>query len=295
MAEQLKLFEDLPILNENINKPKKPDATVPTKAEEIAGMKKLEQYAIQPDSRGAWKNFVKANEKAEAENKAAMQFAIERSNDKVKGYPKKDLKKEKPHYLYNPVTNNLDNVNDPNYLKQKPKPRVETVLERIDRVQYEYGDSDIKPAHYNNPNIVDYENYKKPPRPFKSDEKSTYPSDRNQKQRLSSWDAMVQTAKTPEEKREIREVLHRDYKKSKGAHMSDKELRMIGKHPDQLKELIKPIVTPTPAPYVPPAQPQIPLEEIIRRNADAKLRQQQLDHDYTYGRGGLAALTRPKK
>tara|TARA_R110002167_G_scaffold151427_3_gene345386 strand:- start:1695 stop:2579 length:885 start_codon:yes stop_codon:yes gene_type:complete len=294
MAEQLKLFEDLPILNENINKPKKPDPTVPTKAEEIAGMKQLEKYATQPNSKGAWKNFVKANEKAEAEEKALMQFAIERSNDKVKGYPKKDLKKEKPHYLYNPVTNNLDNVNDPNYLKQKPKPRVETVLERIDRVQYEYGDSDKKPAHYNDPNIVDYENYKQPPRAFNSDDKSTYPSDRNQKQRLSTWDAMVQTAKTPEEKREIREVLHRDYKKSKGANMSDKELRMIGKHPDQLKELIKPIVTPTPAPYVPPAQPKIPLEEIIRRNADAKLRQQQLDHDYRYGKGGLASLSRPK-
>ena len=40
-----------------------PDPTVPTKAEEVAGMKQLEKYATQPDSRGVWKKFVAANEK----------------------------------------------------------------------------------------------------------------------------------------------------------------------------------------------------------------------------------------
>ena len=275
MAEQLKLF-DAPA--------EKQDPTVPTKAEEIAGMKQLEKYATQPNSKGAWKNFVKANEKAAAEDKAVMQFAIEQSNDKVKGYPKK----EKPYYMTKLATGGLDNVNAPTI------PRVETILERIERVEYELGDSDKKPAHYDNPNIIDYENYKQPPKDFSNHDKSSYPGDRNQKQRLNTWDLMVQTAKTPEEKREIRDVLHRDYKKSKGSNMSDKELRMINKHPDQLKKLITPIVTPTPAPYVQPAQPKIPLEEIIRRNADAKLRQEQLDHDYRYGKGGLASLSRPK-
>ena len=42
---------------------KKPviDSTVPTKEEERAGMKQLEKYATQPDSRGAWNKFVEAN------------------------------------------------------------------------------------------------------------------------------------------------------------------------------------------------------------------------------------------
>ena len=82
MAEQLKLFEDI---IDNLGKDKKPDPTVPTKAEEVAGMKQLEKYATQPDSRGAWKKFVKDNEKEEAESRALMQTAIEKSNTKVKG------------------------------------------------------------------------------------------------------------------------------------------------------------------------------------------------------------------
>jgi hypothetical protein len=76
--------------------------------------------------------------------------------------------------------------------------------------------------------------------------------------------------------------------------MSDKELRMIGKHPDQLKKFITPVAVPAPAPYVAPVQPQIPIEELIRQKADANLRQQQMDHDYEFGVGGLASLSRPK-
>jgi len=239
MAEQLKLFEDI---IDNLGKPKKPDPTVPTKAEEVAGMKQLEKYATQPDSRGAWKKFVSETEKANA-----------------------------------------------------PAPRVENITERIERQLYLYEDAP-KPKHYDNPMIVDSENFKKPPKEFKSDDKSTYPADRNQRQRISTWDLMVQTAKTPLEKREIRDVLHRDYKNSKGANMSDKELRMINKHPDQIKKFIAPVVSPTPVPYVAaPVIPQIPIEELIKQRADYKLKLQQQDHDMQFGRGGLAHLLRPKK
>ena len=220
MAEQLKLFEDI---IDNLGKPKKPDPTVPTKAEEVAGMKQLEKYATQPDSRGAWKKFVSETEKANA-----------------------------------------------------PAPRVENITERIERQLYLYEDAP-KPKHYDNPMIVDSENFKKPPREFKSDDKSTYP-------------------KTPLEKREIRDVLHRDYKNSKGANMSDKELRMINKHPDQIKKFIAPVVSLTPVPYVAaPVIPQIPIEELIKQRADYKLKLQQQDHDMQFGRGGLAHLLRPKK
>ena len=84
---------------------------------EEQSQKQLEKLAIQPESRGVWKQFVKDNELAEAEYKKMMQFAIERSNDKVKGYPRKenqneflertiwetsDSKEPKPKHMANP-------------------------------------------------------------------------------------------------------------------------------------------------------------------------------------------------
>ena len=178
----------------------------------------------------------------------------------------------------------------------KPKPRVETGPERIERLLYIYDDIGPKPKHYDDPNIIDYENYKQPPREFSNSDPSSFPSDRDQKQRLNAWDLMVADAKTPAEKKEIRDVLRRDYKNTKGKNMSSKELRMINKHPDQLKQIIAPVVTPTPTPYVvAPIAPQIPIEEVIKQRADLKLQLQQQDHDLQYGKGGLAHLMRPKK
>ncbi len=84
---------------------------------EEQSQKQLEKLAVQPESRGVWKQFVKDNELAEAEYKKMMQFAIERSNDKVKGYPRKenqneflertiwetsDSKEPKPKHMANP-------------------------------------------------------------------------------------------------------------------------------------------------------------------------------------------------
>ena len=42
-------------------------------------------------------------------------------------------------------------------LEAKPKPRMETTLERIDRVNYQYGDSKKKPQHLDNKNIETWE------------------------------------------------------------------------------------------------------------------------------------------
>ena len=91
------------------------------------GMKQLEKYAVQPDSRGAWKKFVSDNEKAEAESKALMQTAIEKSNTKVKGYPK-----EKPYYMNNPVNGKLENVNAKGFDWDKQKKHTEYVLDKLE-------------------------------------------------------------------------------------------------------------------------------------------------------------------
>ena len=203
-------------------------------------------------------------------------------------------KKEKPYYMQNLGNGKLEDVNNPGSSLYPTKTRLETMPERIQRIEYQFGSGEKKPAHLDDPNIIDYENNKKIPKPFKSDDKSTYPSNRDQRQKLNNWELIVATANSPAEKKEVREILRKDYKNTRGKYMSSKELRMIGKHPDQLKPI--PISTPAPVAVAPrPVQPQIPIEEIIRQRADENLHRQQQQHDMQYGRGGLAALTRPKK
>ena len=79
----------------------------------------------------------------------------------------------------------------------KPKVRQETSLERIERIGYEHsGDATLKkPAHMNNPNIVTYENWGQRPKPFKHEDKSTYPSDLDQRQKMNTSDMLVERSK----------------------------------------------------------------------------------------------------
>ena len=66
------------------------------------------------------------------------------------------------------------------------KIRPETMDERLQRLVYEY-DSPAgmkKPVHMNNKNIITYENYKQPPKKYDAMDRSTYPSDPDQYQRL---------------------------------------------------------------------------------------------------------------
>ena len=96
--------------------------------------------------------------------------------------------------------------------KPKPKIRAEHMDERLQRMIYTY-DSPAgmkKPAHMDNPNIIDYENLGKKPKPFNNNDPSTYPSDRDQQQKLNSWDIILDTtikSGTPKEKAEMREYL----------------------------------------------------------------------------------------
>ena len=285
MAEQLKLFENLPVLNQNINKPKEP-------TEDQQSQKQLEKYATQKNYGGKlWNAFVGDDKTADAQRKKLIQSTIKSSPNKVESHQKQ----KPPFHIFNPVTQELDNVNDPNYLK--PKPRVETMEERIDRLRYELDDNDEKPAHYNNPNIVSYENWKTKPEKWDG----YHNLSNNQKQQSVAWNEHLNIAKkprSPEERREAldtKRMLMQTYNNPKLKNtLADDELKLIGKHKSQQPQ-VTPIVTAAPVPYVPaPVQQQLPLEEIIRIKADAKLRQQQMDHDYTYGRGGLASLSRPK-
>ena len=98
---------------------------------------------------------------------------------------------------------------------QEPVVRKETINERTQRLVYQY-DSPAgmkKPAHMDNPNIIDEENWAQRPKKYSNDDRSTYPSDRDQRQKLDGWDAILKTSKgSKEDMKQIRETLNRAYK-----------------------------------------------------------------------------------
>jgi hypothetical protein len=94
-----------------------------------------------------------------------------------------------------------------------------------------------KPAHMDNPNIIDDENWAQRPKQFSNEDKSTYPSDRDQRQRISSWDAILKTSKgNREEMKQVRDTLNRAYK-TMPSSLSQTELKIIGrdKKPEPVK------------------------------------------------------------
>ena len=133
-------------------------------------------------------------------------------------------------------------------------PRSENLDERMQRMIYEY-DGGPKPKHYDNPNIVDQENLKQPPKKFSSMDPSTYPSNRSQRQKINTWDLMVKSAEgNPKEMKEIRDVLKKSYN-SNPASLTDKELKMIGKYKSKAPKVELPKVEPMPITFNRPTIP----------------------------------------
>ena len=133
-------------------------------------------------------------------------------------------------------------------------PRSENLDERMQRMIYEY-DGGPKPKHYDNPNIVDQENLKQPPKKFSSMDPSTYPSNRSQRQKINTWDLMVKSAEgNPKEMKEIRDVLKKSYN-SNPASLTDKELKMIGKFKSKAPKVELPKVEPMPITFNRPTIP----------------------------------------
>ena len=153
------------------------------------------------------------------------------------------------------------------YSSEKSPPlRNETMNERILRYGFLYEGGD-KPEHYDDPlinkidtfsdygklrekasDMQDHSNLKtgKPvskefireayPKKYDHFNKDSYPSTGRPQGQISTWDLIKKTAKTHQEKKEIRGILHREYKKDK-TRLEPDELRMIYKHPDQLKAM----------------------------------------------------------
>ena len=163
----------------------------------------------------------------------------------------------------------------------KPKVRQETSLERIERINYEFGDATLKkPAHMNNNNIVTFENWGQRPKPFNHQERDTYPSDKDQQQKMNTWDMLVESAKMDpkdENSKDTKRMLMKQYYNKKGLgreYMNDSELKLIGKHKSQL-EKPKPIIDvssfgPLIKPHRPSPEPEVNINEVIEENSRMK-------------------------
>jgi len=141
---------------------------------------------------------------------------------------KKDVPVRKPGAVP-PKTQTIKKFKD----GSKPIVRKENLDERIQRMVYQYDGkpNDKPPLHYNNPNIIDEENYGKRPKPFNNNDPSSYPNERDQRQKISSWDLILDTtikSGTAREKKEMRKYLRDKYKDpNQRKYFSEKEKRFI--------------------------------------------------------------------
>ena len=185
-----------------------------------------------------------------------------------------------------PFQNTLKNI------QKKPnvpigKPRKETMTERIERMTYEYSGDEIpkdkRPKHMDNPLIVSDEDWAKRPKPFKSEDPSSYPM--NQGKTLSLWEIMVNDAKNPKDKYDresaasVKKTIWENYNKpNMRQYLGDDELKLIGKHKSQtakkiLEDVKKTIEIPSIdinyKPYV-PTPPQRDAMEVIEEKSRFK-------------------------
>ena len=113
---------------------------------------------------------------------------------------------------------------------------------------------------------------------------------------LSTWELMKETAKTPEERNEIKRILNKEYYKRGPKDMDPDDLKFIGKHKSQIvypEIIVSPVEKdlinkPTRQP-----EPQIPIEQTIKILADKRLDREQKAWDQQHGRSGITDLLRP--
>ena len=112
----------------------------------------------------------------------------------------------------------------------------------------------------------DDENFKKPPKPFNNADKSSYPSDRLQRQRLNTWELVKEDAKgDPEKMKEVRRILKDSYKTNPNI-LSDSELKMIGKYKSKAPKVELPKIDPVPIKFRSPIPPTDPETERLKQN-----------------------------
>ena len=203
----------------------------------------------------------------------------------------------------------------------KIKKREENLTERFERLHHTYDDGP-KPKHYDDKSIVDQDKWrsmsglekktpvvkKTPnniaeyltnkgnrPKPFKNDDPFTYPM--NQKKTLNTWEAMIEIAKNPKDRDdrlqagEIRKTILKNYRDPvMREHLGDDELKLIGKHKSQLvPKVTTKLAYVAPIPPT-PKEPEAPIEEQIKKFADAEKQKRISNLRNTVGTGGIAEV-----
>ena len=199
-----------------------------------------------------------------------------------------------------------------NFVDENKKAREETAVERIDRIKYEFNETEKRPPHLDNKKIYSFEDR------FKKDanninDRHRYPTqstpeqfgklaERIERQRQmtggpNTWELMKKTATTTPEKNEIKRILNKEYYKQGPKNMDPEDLKYIGKHKSQIvyPEIVVPhIETNLINKPTPPPEPQIPIEQTIKVLADKRLNREQKVWDQKHGRSGITDLLRPK-
>ena len=125
-------------------------------------------------------------------------------------------------------------------------------------------------------------------------DKRTYPSNPKVKANLSTWDLMIATAKTPKEKGEIRRVLRDEFVRNGIKNLSDSEQKMIGRGKyETYPKISVPTVDMNMIQEPQPKTPDVPVEEIIRVEAQKRLEREQDEFEKKNGSGGIIDLMRP--
>ena len=168
--------------------------------------------------------------------------------------------------------------------KVKPKVRVETMPERIERITYQYDENDKRPIHLDNPLIVSQEdmaNRNLRPKQFSNMDPNSYPSNPKQKKALTTWEIMVDQAKNPkdsydrESAKQVRQTILDSWKKpSMRQYLGEDELELIGRSKKQLeakRKIQEEQIKERPV-YVEPVryEPEVKLTDYIEEKASIK-------------------------
>lgn len=168
--------------------------------------------------------------------------------------------------------------------KVKPKVRVETMSERIERLTYQYDENDKRPIHLDNPLIVSQEDMASRnlrPKQFNNMDPNSYPSNPRQKKALTTWEIMVDQAKNPkdsydrESAKQVRQTILDSWKKpSMRQYLGEDELELIGRSKKQLeakRKIQEEQIKERPV-YVEPVryEPEVKLTDYIEEKASIK-------------------------
>ena len=160
-----------------------------------------------PKSNGKWREFVERNKKYDAEQekfKKLVKFGVENSSTAVSKAPQGSTQHKKD------ILNYVNKVVADNEVRIDPK----------------IADQEIFRNNINRKEPVALK-FATPKQVGQLAERLE--ENRQRTGEMSTWDAMKATAKTPQEKKEIRDIIRADYNRHGAKDMADADLRWIGK------------------------------------------------------------------